>query len=448
MISYVVAGMLVAVATLFGVRRAALTVVLIRPPCDPVFGWVDAILPQSMGPGIGGAINLLVIGLAVIVFVHVPRVFLSPSLLAWCGFLLAAFASLIHGTNPAGGTRLLATLTTYAAVFSLPLAIVRSRDTAAECLWIAYLSSVVPTAWAVVELAMVPDILFGGGGRLQGSFAHPNIFAFFIVSVIALILFLMRSTLIRLTRVRRRMLYAHAVALLILLLCTKTRSAWIAMAVILIGYAIFIDRRWFAFIVVLPAALLIPGIADRMAELETGNIDVGFETLNSLAWREVLWENTLQWMADNPSTLLGHGLDLYESYLPLFFPRGTHEPGVGPHNTLLQIYFEMGLIGLTAFLAIFVVLFGQLYRGCTHERDGAIVIAMLCIGYLIVSYADNLLGYLNFEWFFWFVLGTVLASMRIQRHLHRFGRFAMGRPSGQGHQQAKISAPLSPHHAP
>src|SRR5216683_4669692 len=73
------------------------------------------------------------------------------------------------------------------------------------------------------------------------------------------------------------------------------------------------------------------------------------------------------------------------------------------------IYFEMGLIGLAAFLAIFVVLFAQLYRGCTHDRAGAIVLAILCIGYLTVSYADNLLDYLNFEWFFWFVLGTVMA---------------------------------------
>jgi len=48
-------------------------------------------------------------------------------------------------------------------------------------------------------------------------------------------------------------------------------------------------------------------------------------------------------MADNQSILLGNGLDLYQSYLPLFFPRGAQESGVGPHNALLQIYFEMGL---------------------------------------------------------------------------------------------------------
>jgi hypothetical protein len=39
--------------------------------------------------------------------------------------------------------------------------------------------------------------------------------------------------------------------------------------------------------------------------------------------------------------------------------------------------------------------------------------AILCISYLTVCYSDNLLGYLQFEWFFWFVLGTMLAWMRL-----------------------------------
>src|SRR6266851_2185989 len=404
------AGILFAVAALFGVRRAALTVILMRPSCDAGFSWANDLLHQSMKTG--AAINLLVIGLAVIVLVHVPRVFLSPPLLAWGGFLLAALMSLVHGPDPASGTRLLLTLTTYAAVFSLPFAIVRGRETAAQCLWIAYLSSLVPTAWGAVEFAMVPDILFGGE-RLESSFAHPNIFAFFIFGVIALILFLTRSTLVRLTRMQRRMLYAHAVLLFMLLLFTKTRSAWIAMALIFVGYALFIDRRWLAFVVLFPAVLLIPGVEDRLNDLSTGNVDVGFETLNSFAWREMLWDKTMQWMADNPSILLGHGLDLFQSYLPLFFPGGAQEGSAALHNTFLQIYFEMGLIGLAAFLAIFVVLFGKLYRGGTHDRDGAIVMVTLCIGYLTVAYADNLLDYLNFERFFWFVMGTVVAWMRL-----------------------------------
>ncbi len=263
----------------------------------------------------------------------------------------------------------------------------------------------------VVELSITPDILFGKG-RLESTFGHPNIFAYFIVSNIALILFLTRSTLVRLAPARRQMLHAYIMALLLLLLLTKARTAWVAMTLIFVGHAIFVDRRWLAFLLVLPAALSIPGVADRMSDLYTGNIEGGFATLNSYAFRKVLWARTLQWMSDNPSLLLGYGLNLYKSYLPLFLPSGTDEP-IGAHNTFLQIYFEMGLIGLTAFLSIFVALFVQLARGYTHHRDGAIVMALLCVAYLTVCYPDNVLDYLNFQWFFWFVLGTVLAWMRL-----------------------------------
>ncbi len=55
----VLAGLLLALAVLFGLRRVALAVVLVRPSCDLVFSWVKDALDQSTGPG--GAINVLVV---------------------------------------------------------------------------------------------------------------------------------------------------------------------------------------------------------------------------------------------------------------------------------------------------------------------------------------------------------------------------------------------------
>jgi len=109
-------GVILLVSVLFGVRRVLLAVMLIRPSCDRGFDWVKTAFHQSMGPG--AAVNLLVIGLALTALVHAPRAFLSPPVLAWGGFLLAALASLVHGSDPAHGVKLLSTLATCAAVFS------------------------------------------------------------------------------------------------------------------------------------------------------------------------------------------------------------------------------------------------------------------------------------------------------------------------------------------
>jgi hypothetical protein len=57
-------------------------------------------------------------------------------------------------------------------------------------------------------------------------------------------------------------------------------------------------------------------------------------------------------MPANPPGIFGHGLDVYQSDVPLFFWRGKGQTGVGPHNAFLQIYFEMGIAGLTSFLLL------------------------------------------------------------------------------------------------
>jgi len=68
-----------------------------------------------------------------------------------------------------------------------------------------------------------------------------------------------------------------------------------------------------------------------LSELGLGTIDAVYEHLNSYAWREAIWNQTLVWLAANPPGVTGYGLDSYQSYVPLFFPRGEGQTGVGPH---------------------------------------------------------------------------------------------------------------------
>jgi O-antigen ligase len=276
---------------------------------------------------------------------------------------------------------------------------------------VALCSSLIPSIYALLELAMRPAILTGGE-RLESTFTHPNIYAFYIVSVVTLILFMTCSATVTLSKFMRRTMFVYAGYLLILLLGTKTRSAWLAMLIVMAGCAIVVDRRWLLPMLGVPVALLIPGVSERMSELDSGTIDAGYDQLNSLAWREVLWNDTLVWMAANPPGIFGHGLDAYQSYVPMFFWRGEGQTGVGPHNAFLQIYFEMGVAGLTSFLLLVAAIaFTLIYRS-RADFAGSFVMLMMLVGYMVVFYSDNLLDYLQFQWFFWFTIGTVCASTR------------------------------------
>ena len=276
----------------------------------------------------------------------------------------------------------------------------------------ALCSSIVPSAYALLELATTPEI-WTGEERLRSTFSHPNIYAFYIVSVTTLVIFMMYSTTVTLSRFQRRALFLYVGYLLILLLATKTRSAWVSMLIIAVAHGIVIDRRWLLPMPVLPAALFIPGVADRITDLESGTIDAGYQTLNSYAWRRVLWENTLEWMTANPPGIFGHGLGGYQSYVPIFFRHTVGEAAIATHNALLQIYFEMGIAGITSFLFLMGVVALTLVSRAKEDFAGSFSMLMMLVGYMVVCYSDNLLDYLQFQWFFWFTLGSVCASTRL-----------------------------------
>jgi O-antigen ligase len=127
----------------------------------------------------------------------------------------------------------------------------------------------------------------------------------------------------------------------------------------------------------------------------------------------VLWKSTLEWLAANPPGFLGHGLGGYKSYVPLFFSRSEEGIAVGAHNTFLQIYFEMGLVGAVSFAVLMATIAFKLFLLSARDFRGSFTILMMCIGYMLVAYSDNLLDYLQFQWFFWFTVGTVCASQRL-----------------------------------
>lgn len=412
-------GLLLFLTLIVGVRWMTLAVMLARPSCDQFFGWLkdSSLFAQMNLPGPGAAINALVIVLAVVAVAHVPGALLVAPIIAWAGFLCAAAGSVLQNAHPAEGLRLFLTLITYASIFVLPYALIQSRRAVVSCLTVALCSSIIPSAYALLELATTSEI-WTGEERLRSTFSHPNIYAFYIVSVTTLVIFMMYSTTVTLSRFQRRAMFLYVGYLLVLLLATKTRSAWVSMLIIAVAHGIVIDRRWLLPMPALPGALFIPGVADRITDLESGTIDAGYQTLNSYAWRRVLWENTLEWMTANPPGIFGHGLGGYQSYVPIFFRHTVGEAAIATHNALLQIYFEMGIAGITSFLLLMGVVALTLVYRAKEDFPGSFSMLMMLVGYMVVCYSDNLLDYLQFQWFFWFTLGSVCASTRLAAPLH------------------------------
>src|SRR5262249_30847165 len=155
----------VGIAFAVGMRRAVLAIFLVRSSCDPVFGLAQA---ESGGMGPGAAVNVLVIVLALL-FCLESSVLISSAILPWTGFLMTALASAIGSPEPMmKALRGFFVLTSYAAVFALPFALIRSRQWALRCLTVVMCSSIIPVTYAFVEIASGT----AGGDRLRSTFGH------------------------------------------------------------------------------------------------------------------------------------------------------------------------------------------------------------------------------------------------------------------------------------
>src|SRR5215471_20382935 len=151
-----------------GMRRAVLAVLLVLSSCDPLFGLTQA---AGGGMGLGGAVNALVIVLALLFCLESPLLIIS-AILPWTGFLMAGLASVISSPEPfMKAFRAFLAITSYAAVFALPFALVRSREGALRCLAVVMCSSIIPIAYAFVELAS-GRAATADGIRVASTFNH------------------------------------------------------------------------------------------------------------------------------------------------------------------------------------------------------------------------------------------------------------------------------------
>jgi O-antigen ligase len=199
----------------------------------------------------------------------------------------------------------------------------------------------------------------------------------------------------------------------------------------LLVYAIWFERRLlFAGIVVVPILLSSYSVVgDRLADLSEGSEIENFSELNaevrlnSLAWRQALWESALPSIQAKP--VLGHGLESFRPATPTFFTL-VGPQGIDAHNLYLQIAFEMGMVGLLGFGWLIVSIARRLWRGRRYDPRGIVIICSISAAYLIESYADNMIYYLSFNWYFMFAIGTVCAWIGYREERDRTERRSGG----------------------
>ncbi len=131
----------------------------------------------------------------------------------------------------------------------------------------------------------------------------------------------------------------------------------------------------------------------------------------------ILWQSALVWFWERP--IFGWGLSSFGHYVTQFFPLPIEGDTFESHSVYVQLLFETGVIGLCAYLWLYVRVIARMatliLRG---ERWAGMLLAMIA-AYLLMAYSDNMLYYLVPTWYMWFVLGGACAVLRQRRAVRR-----------------------------
>ncbi len=404
--SLLLTGVMVA-AFAAGLSRGITVLLIVRPLCDRLF---EQSRFEVAGHALsyGAVMNFVVICAMLVSLQRISNKVQITLERSWIPFLLLALAAILYSPVAVDASRKYLTYISYMAMFVLPFAIVKTRGTAEWFFKVIIASSVLPVLYGLFQL--VSGVDWYQGSRIESTFTHPNIFAFYLLTIIGTILSLLCTNRVRLPDRVRGLLAVYLVPMLLLLVMTKTRSAWVGCMLLFVVYGTIQDKRVLLLTLVLPVlALAVPGVRERLTALASGNQYVGWvESVNPYAWRTILWERAFPLMLQRP--LFGHGLYSFPYYSPTFFPLESSR-GVDAHNVFIQLFFETGLAGLGAFLWIFARKFAWLLRYWAFDKHGLTMAAATLSVYLIICYSDNLLEYVSYGWCYWFTSGLIFADL-------------------------------------
>lgn len=396
--------------TLYSYSPILFFLLITRASLDPILNST-----KIGGIGFGAVLNLLVLLLLLALIISNKFKLPTVVLKMWSLFLVVGLISITISPDKITSFRSLLSVFTYFAVFVIPFQFITSKAAYVACIKVIFYSSFIPILFVINDLVFPEASTNRNGFRLSSTFTHPNVFAFYMVLIASLCLYILKSSLFVCDRRLKQIASIVLVAALLCMLGTKTRSAWIAMIAVVGVYALFSEKKYLLYLAAFGCiAMTIPSIQERVLEIFSGGNDVNVAlaqegALNSYAWRKLVW--TSSWGHIQASPFFGHGYAMFSYYFLDFFPLESNN-GMEAHNAYVQIVFDMGFLGLLGY----VLLLGQMFKKCwvvlKNDKGNSVVLGLF-IAFCLVNYSDNMLFYLSFNWYFWFFFGAFFAYHNI-----------------------------------
>lgn len=383
-----------------------LLIIVSRVSLDPF------IVNSKMGAlGLGAVLNVLVIIMAILALPKLTQSLKVELKYSWGVFCAVLIVALVFSTNRIDAIKFFVNLISNGAIFVIALSLIKSQQDYAKWLRVVLYSSLIPIGYALFEKAVGHAQFYGSEGfRLQGTFYHPNVLGFYSVLMVSICLLIVKANFKVFPALIKNTLPLYVLMILVILVFTKTRSAWLAGFVFALIYGLLFERRYLVYLaLVMGGAFFVPEVQDRLLNLQQGEVVWGHGQLNSYSWRKLLWESALTWMSPI-KYFFGYGLDSFSEYSSSFFTLNG-DTKTYAHNIYVQMFFEIGFFGLSAYLYLNYRILKSLIIKYKYNPLVTFVTISFILEYALFAYSDNMFGYLSFNWSFWFILGISLAYL-------------------------------------
>lgn len=362
-------------------------------------GWF-ALLPKAERERVGG--NALTIGLLAWVLALSPWAFLP---------------SVLRESAQSEGFREWLRLLSLAPVCAMAFALA-ARGEGKRVIGALMLSLMIPACAGAYQLVFHQGALVLGLHRIQGTFAHPNPYSFYLTVLLLLTFQLWREQ-------GRSLLWGGMAAIQLLLLAatfsfTGAIMFGVALAVLAIGASVKTRAALAGALIVFVCVFLASDTGRSRARdlLRWDNLDevelTGQET-PSHVWRLLNWRHLYrEWLK---APIFGHGLNS----VPRINPNLNHQAGgVGhdPHNDYMRYLVETGAIGFALWLAFLAWTGRALGRiasraGDPIARQWAWIALALYAAWLVGSLNDNLISATAYQYTLWAIFALAAAKTRI-----------------------------------
>lgn len=357
------------------------------------------------------------------------RSYLHLSPYRWHLLLLTALmlASTLYSKAP--GQTIVETLKFFnlAALFIISFVFVKTKTIRIPQLLTAIAASaIIPIAVALLQLITGAGITtFDVRGRIHGTLAHPNVFAFFLLSLIIL---LVHSAYIRPSAFWRarspQLAHVSLISLSLLMLFTYTRITVVGYILIMITFGLLQCKKALTWSVITVALLAVLALPINNLLRSYSNTDLReFPVINrlttrsddadSISWRLEVLEGATPLIRTNP--LLGWGYATFETLWTN--TRGLNhlfDDSAEAHNDYLRLTVELGIVGLFIYLLFLARLLWRVAEptlfGSDAERKKYLHLFAWVLAFGVMSISDNMIHHTPVMWLTFTYWGAALAE--------------------------------------